>query len=355
MRRVATTALALLMIANLFTAYAIVPAIIAGAVLIGSGIGIGLWLGHGWWGKPAEDKIKELEQQLTNEKLENLATLESASLNAWGKSKIIVYDLGDAVHYGRNYAWALAKYEIIKALEQGDSLDAAASKARIAVFKYYLNVTKNVIEEVNNTAEYLNFTLNKYAEDRIDIKALIDSLRVSCFVYAEGDFKRHGAGMVGKNFTIYTPNGKVYLIWRKPYIHTQPVHVTVIGQKFTVLKLCPNLIIHRARLINYAFSFVDPNGHATIVYDWKVYQQVLNQINKEYKAIIGNLNAYVNRLKGAKFNTTDLIDPYVLATFLDKDWNKTGYYGYAAAELALLGLNTAGLNKTVTIEYKVRG
>ncbi len=357
MRKGLTTVLALLMISNIFVAYAIVPAIIAGAVLIGSGICIGLWLGRNIWVKPADERIEELEQQLTQEELENLATLESAALNEWGKSRVIVYELGDAVHYGRNYAWALAKYEILKALEQGDTLDAAASKARFAVFKYYLNVTKNIIEEANNTAEYLSFALNKYAKDSMGVGS-IDILWVGFSVYFSDCGKRvKSVCRVGKNTSYkynFANDYRFDLVWSEPYLKTQKVNLNILGKTFTVLKITPNVkLVNRCGpirgLTTYEISFKDPRGHVTVVYNWGVYQQVLSQINNEYKTIIDNINAYVQGLKNSQFNTTDLIDPYVLATFLDKDWNTTGYYGYAAAELALLGLNTTGLDKTVTI------
>ncbi len=356
MKRAVTTALALLMIANLFTAYAIVPVIIAGAVLIGSGIGIGLWLGHNIWGKPADQKIHELEQQLTNETIENLATLETASENAWGKSKIIVYNLGDAVHYGRNYAWALAKYTILKALQQGDTLDAAASKARYAVYKYYLNVTKNIIEEANNTAKYLNFTLNEYAKEYGD-NSPADKL-VAEFTLTAWSSNYWVRVYPGHKVTL-----KIWNRWSDDYSYCPfnwksvpfklgTTTIKALGKSFKVVVLTANVsYCGDGRAIYRAIGF--SNGQSrTVVYDFSVYRQVLNQINSEYNNIINNINKYVQGLKNAhNFNVSDLIDPYVLATFLDKDWNKTGYYGYAAAELALLGLNTTGLNETVTIDY----
>ncbi len=356
MRRALTSILALLMIANVFTAYAFIPALIAGAVAIGSGIGLGLWLGHEWWGKPADQKIKELEQQLTQEKLENLATLESASLNSWSKSKVIVYDLGDAVHYGRNYAWALAKYEIIKALEQGDTLDAAASKARFAVFRYYLNVTKNIIEEANNTAKYLNFTLNRYAVE--SGSGGYDHLCLRFRIYLVYDDKWYANSCkigVNKSYHYSYINGHSFkLVWYKPFLVLKVERLNVLGKTFKVLKIVPNVKLAKVHLVSdftpLNLVFRDVSGHTTEVYDFGKYKQVLSQINREYQMIIKNINAYVNGLKNSQFNTTDLIDPYVLATFLDKDWDKTGYYGYAAAELALLGLNTPGLNYTVTIK-----
>ena len=345
------TLLALLMIANVLVANAFVS-IIAGAILLAAGsTAFGLWLGHHFWAKPADQKIKQLEQELTNSTLDNLATLESAALNVWDRSKVITYDLGDAVHYGRNYAWALAKYTILKSLEQGNTLDAAASKARAAVLKYYLNVTKNIIEEMNNTAEYLNFTLNRYAEESQGVNA-VDKAGISFRVKIQWLYFS-GSCQIGENKTLtYSGNGNTYhlaLTWNKPYLKLQKVNVKVLGKKYTVLTLAMNI---GQNLHFIDLKFRDPSGHDTVVYNWNVYANVLNQINNEYNNIVNNINAYVQGLKNSTFNTTDLIDPYVLATFLDKDYNKTGYYGYAAAELALLGLNTTGLNKTVTISYQ---
>jgi len=343
MRRGVLTALALLMIVNVVSG--VISLIIAGAIILGS-IGFGAWLGHELWVKPADKKIHELEQQLTNETLDNLATLESAAVNEWDKSKVIVYDLGDAIHYGRNYAWALAKYNIIKALEQGDSLDAAASKARMAVYKYYLNVTKNIIEEINTTSKYLNYTLNEHYKEAKDVSGTIDRLYLK--VICDIKWCR-----VGYNYKSQTIND--YIVWHEPPIKIVTAKVTILGQKFNVLKLEPNAKLYGMISQNvFGFSIGNRDIKAdvdTIVYDWNVYNKVLNQINNEYNNIINNIDAYVQGLKNKTFNTTDLIDPYVLATFLNKDWNKTGYYGYAAAELALLGLPTTGLNKTVTISY----
>jgi len=79
----------------------------------------------------------------------------------------------------------------------------------------------------------------------------------------------------------------------------------------------------------------------------------INAVNSAYNYIMANLDAYADALftnvNLSQFNISNYIDPYILAGLLNNDFNQTGYYGYAAAELALMGLNTTGINKTMTI------
>jgi hypothetical protein len=123
----------------------IVPLIVGGII----GGGIGFWLGTSSNNNDElQKKIEELEKKLQGDELKILSTLKTSTLDHWYKSKIIIFDLGDHIHQGRLYAWSLAKYTMLKALKEGYDVNAAAAKARIAVYNYYLNVTKRVIKEI---------------------------------------------------------------------------------------------------------------------------------------------------------------------------------------------------------------
>ena len=91
-------------------------------------------------------------------------------------------------------------------------------------------------------------------------------------------------------------------------------------------------------------------GYIT-VFDSPTTLNLLNQIDAAYHEVASNLAAYFNAVysNNTVVNETDLVDPYMLASLLNTDVNKTGFYGYAAAELALAGLPTTGLNKTINI------
>jgi len=90
------------------------------------------------------------------------------------------------------------------------------------------------------------------------------------------------------------------------------------------------------------------------VYNNAIFYAAINQIDKAYNQIINEIDLYVDNLVASVDLTNVTIesyyDPYILASQFNSDLNESGYAGYAAAELALLGFNTAGMNKTITIQ-----
>ena len=337
---------------------AVIP-LIVGAV--GGGIGggiIGYWLGHKVYAENADKKIEQLKQQLRGAQLKILSDLEVATIDHWDKSKIIIFEMGDHIHHGRLRAWALAKYTMLRALKEGYGVNAAAAKARTAVYRYYLNVTKNIINEANDTAEYFNYTLTEYIRtynNMSDASGMDKVVALAKYQYYNFNTKKYfGGSTEWCEYGKCVGNSYSHTCWKgNPPFKVVVKKVNVLGNTFQVKELRTNSSLSSAHSDGFCdkIAFKDYRGNIHVVYDFTKYIDTLNKINQEYSNIIANINAYADALNANKnkINITDLIDPYVLAEFLDKDLNNTGYYGFAAAELALLGLNTTGLNKTVTI------
>lgn len=324
----------------------IIPFIIGAAI----GGGIGYWLGMG----KTEDyqKLKqEYEARLTSSTLQNDVNTRLYLQEIYLRDYNIISLGQDLLQYSRNFAWAIAKYTALKTLDYeltqnaSDFITAktiAKQKAHQAVYNFYVNVTRSVIANHNETVELLNYSLNYYM-DNIKIKQIWFGVDPATATFLESIVFDPD----GNNYEIDSGN-IIQLSLLKLYV--DKFQVTVLSKTFDVKRIWiyakHGTTGHTVAILNVSFN------HTYVVYNWTLYNTTLNQLDDEYNMINANIDAYIDGLAQDyvnNWNITKLIDPYILASLLNNAFNETGYYGYAAAELALLGLNTTGINKTIII------
>jgi|Deesub1362B_J571_1020462.scaffolds.fasta_scaffold00189_35 hypothetical protein len=290
----------------------------------------------------ASDEVENLKQQyesaLTSQKEINDANIQQLLLEVYARDSNIYGVTQDFGQYTKNYAWALAKYEAVKALKEGKTVAEAQAAARNAVINYYANVSKTVVNTHNATINLLLAIQSNYSA----------TAGLSSFEFIDSQ---------GSKYYYDTNSGtwKFYLAgnWYAPSFNTGTNTVTIAGKTYSYTKMYLRYDkTGSGTFYNYDVRTVKYAG--AVVYDRTGFDNAVSAINSAYNEIINNVDAYVqnlaNQVNLAQINLTDIIDPYQLASLMNSDYNATGYYGYAAAELALLGLNTAGINKTIVIE-----
>jgi len=323
----------------------IVVGVIIGASVVGGGV-IGYWLGTQKTNE-YEKLLQEYQQRLTLNTIQNDINTRLFLQELYTRDKVMSDLAQDLSEYSKNYAWALAKYTALKALFNGSSCSEAQELARQAVYNYYLNLTRTIITMNNETIELLEYVIDYYADNIQVSKIVIDYPdkyktkyiyfdNVSCSWKVAGNYEYVGG-------------------WNR-YVKT--VGVNVLGQSFSIKEFWVHVDV-KPSPYEGAKEFDEKVTKITIageeVYNPNIYYNALNQIDSAYDYMVANIDAYVSQIASNManlgINETDLLDPYILATFLNTDLNTTGYYGYAGAELALLGLPiTGGLNTTMTID-----
>lgn len=339
----------------------IIP-IIIGIGAISGGI-IGYYLGTH---TVNQSYVQELEQKyqalLTQNKEDNDRNIRQLLFETYARDSAL-YKVGqDFGEYTKNYAWALAKYKALKALSEGKSVEEAKMEARTAVMDYYENITKTLINNFNATVSLLNVTLNEYNSmaglSNIDVYTV---------------FKHHViyTGITQTIFGLlwYNASNHCWMASTKYYVKKvvfNNISFIIITKDISVCRRAYSIAELHAHIKGY---FIDEGGNknsfdsnteeitkvkfaGSEVFNSSDFYNAINQIDQAYKEIINEIDTYVENLASAYpngINLTKFIDPYILASQLSSDLQNYNYSGYAAAELALLGLSTHGLNRTVTI------
>ncbi len=357
-----------LLLLTVTTAGAVSP-LIVGLVALG-GIGFGAFITSYIMG--LQQQVADLTQfnEFLNDTLSKEQSIAketfSYAINSEIKnSDVIIYLADDFVEYSEPYAWTVAKYTALKTIQQElnngtdftTALSYAKSEAMDKVLSLYRNSTNNVVNDTNARYEKIRSLMiasfqaahNALVAICMDSDGCPDWTGVKAVEFVDDQNRTWvldafwNPYFTDQDKTTYRikVNGQDLGGCGPAYdcnIKSDPIDVTLTNMGLTVT-------------INSYYSYGN-NVNYYVINNSKVID-LLNQYDAEYAQISANLDAYLNGLTQTLFeqgNISDLLDPVTLATQINNDAETTGYYGYAAAELALLGLNLSGLNKTVTID-----
>ncbi|AKG92396.1 TPA_asm: VP4-like membrane fusion protein [Geoglobus ahangari pleomorphic virus 1] len=341
----------------------VLPLIAAGFV---ASTVFGYWLGI-LDSENYQELIDDLQAQLTSNTIQNDIDTRLYLQEIYARDNNIISLGQDLLKYSENYAWALAKYNALKVIDYeltqngSDFVTAktlAKQKAHEAVYNYYLNLTKNIIALANESAELVNYSVGYYVQNIgvSDIVIDVVDTQIGQVSTETVDKVEYHPSWNQKVLAFRWVNGNLNLNqenWVKDYLVIRTSTVTVLGDTYSIKRPFAWFTYNGYNNGNWYLATITVvfNGTET-VYDFNQYQTILNQIDSEYNMVNANIDAYIDGLAQDyvnQWNITALIDPYILASMLNNDLNQTGYYGYASAELALMGLNTTGINKTINI------
>jgi hypothetical protein len=219
------------------------------------------------------------------------------------------------------YAWLIAKEKYVNELKNGTDKVTASEKAIREIIHYYDNlirVYQNVINiTTNETLTYLTMAKNK------------SPVKFIVYGYKNGIHQGDVNGI---------PSTTTY---------------TVRNTKIKVFKVrCSNGYYYTATKLILYIKLRDGNDFKFEVYNVEPYITLIGKLVNQKKRVVDNFNAYCDQLINSNVDPNKIIDtdPYLLAKMFATDYNDTGYYALVASQLALLGLPTTGLNKSITVK-----
>jgi len=311
--------------------------------------------------------VQELEQEyqqlLTSSKQTNDRNIQQMLLEVYARDQNL-YGLGaDFGEYTKNYAWALAKFRALEALKAGKTLTEAKTAAKLAVMDYYYNVTQSLVNNFDATNTLLNRTLNEYKNYAgvSEIRAVSDRFNwddygsLDWFELIFDPTNQEWSGIPHESNPYIGNDGVIEV-----EIYLNPQNMLIAGKSWSINTLWGYIkwkdYKGGGRVKYYSMDYrIKTVEYAGVkVYNTTLFYSAIQQIDTAYNQIINEIDLYVDNLAASvnltAINISDYYDPYIMASQFNTDLNASGYAGYAAAELALLGFNTTGINKTITIQ-----
>jgi hypothetical protein len=372
-------------------AVAIVPAVALVAGLVGGAL-IGGAIDH-YLAKGVQnaEEFKEKYENLLNEyekykaqsMLENIGTLATVAFADHEQYKIAMDNIEDLLHYTKNYAWSLVKYDVYKCRSEGKSCMECYSEVTEDLHNYYKKVADRVVAIHNTQVESLQKLVEPLHGTVVITKSCGESIpdvlggleiRISVYmndpVYYAGKYGLFRIKLTTSDGDDYcnSEKGDYYVVTYKWFWRG---HRDIDTFKYTTVSYqLPNLKINYTLKV-YKMSgdvhahYIDPNGNDIVKHIWvitpsKTYTAydydkttgILDKIDLTYKQMVDNAVNYIQQIYTYNINVSEVIDPYVLASFMSQQANETGYFAYYSAEMALLGLPT---NLSTAFTIKLNG
>ena len=244
----------------------------------------------------------------------------------------------------RSVAWAKAKLQIVNDLNNNVSEANATANAQAVVDEYYSNATKQVFEY--HSSQNLQIAYWANATDGSN------TTKSSVVTYQNPNDGSLISGIYGDEVTldITFPDGTTETYYAVGYSDSTDrigfgFDDTESGYSIdnrsaefgTVSGVSPTAI---------RVSVVDPETDTPTQFaDFRDARALQREYNDQRQQVNSNINQYVTDVYAAyqagEINATDLAasDPTTIATQAATDYDSTGYYGMASAQLAALGLS----------------
>ncbi|MGB9957444.1 hypothetical protein ACOZ4B_13800 [Haloferax prahovense] len=228
----------------------------------------------------------------------------------------------------RSVAWSKAKITIVNELNNGSTVSQAKLAANQTVDAYYSQVQRNVIADWNSKTHTLDYL---HTESGLvlgpDGSATIEEWDNKTYTLS------NGSSMTLRAMD-YSTNGDY---------HTAPP--TSVMPHSTADPGINGLYIIKAK---------DPDsGSMTWILDGGQYATVLDDTYTQSNQIQSNVDQYVDDAyslyQAGELETGDLLDPTTIASQAATEYNSTGYYSFAAVQLASLGAS-GNINASHTID-----
>ncbi|WGI16951.1 hypothetical protein [Methanonatronarchaeum sp. AMET-Sl] len=259
-----------------------------------------------------------------------------------------------------NIVWSKIKIQVAQDLSNDVSLSAAKA-----------NTTKIVSDHYSGIQQNLDMQLNSQIKTLLHLKNLNNQSNTAIEKPFHAEFKyKYSSWQDGSTQTdtrthdqIKTYNNTVTLLNGTNITVTdlEPKEVSSVpnnhGTKlFELITYSDQPVMDgAAECIESSIKASSPHGTQSIVIDNCKWNNLQQKLIDRHDMMVDNADKYITEVydlytKG-EINQTELIDPYILAGQLNTQYNQTGYYGYAAAELTLLGINTT-LHERFEIQIK---
>jgi len=238
----------------------------------------------------------------------------------------------------RTLAWTHGKAAFMDALAANKSKAVAQQWASDNVTEYYATTQTNQLRQYNASMKELKYLAGVH-ESHSDLNNGFEFHKPSANHYAavhESDFVYKNVTLVdGTNLSVLRPQNTEY-----PNFGPAPADgISYAEDGFLQLKADYNETAVRL----FGEDGSDPG-------DWV---QMTKELREQEPQMSTNIEAWANQTydsyEAGNVNVTDIVDPATLAKEFASDYNSTGHYAYAGADLALMGVKTE-MNTSFTIE-----
>jgi hypothetical protein len=219
----------------------------------------------------------------------------------------------------RSVAYTKAKIEVVRALENGTSESQAQLRANQTVADYYAQMQLNILKDYNAKLTQISYLANTSLGAPTDWKRVGQGIaNTTDTAVATGTYPLTLAN--GTTFPVKTINAPASAeVWDTPYYFSDNT-----GQ--------------------WDLVYQSPGGgdHVSVMQVDR-YWDLFKAADVQAHQVGQNIDPYVTEVysqyETGQLNATDIVrnDPTLLAEQASTNYNSTGYYGYAAVQLASIG------------------
>lgn len=329
-----------------------------GGICIATGAGIAVGMGAGY---------------VVNEYLSGDDTSSTYIKSDAHETEVEVYEHGRTIDSGRetvntimenqvqdgsrNIAWAKAKKAVISEMNAGANESDAAAAGRQAVADYYSSMQINLVNQWNDEIRKVQYINNVYVGH--------DSLSSDYggpiyFMYDDnGAEYNYITDVPNATYIVTTANGTNLTA---TVVETHEFNSPSTEENFGPTP--PSVIAFNGsgdyshESFGNPFQLVDHSYNESAVPDVTIHN--MSRTHEVYQATMdansqmaSNVDLYTQNLyqeyNAGDLNVSDIPDPSTLSQEYATDYNSTGYYAYAGADLALMGVGS-GVNSTMTFD-----
>ncbi|KAB1185833.1 MULTISPECIES: hypothetical protein [Haloferax] len=234
----------------------------------------------------------------------------------------------------RSVAFMKAKLTLINELQNGSTEANATAAANATVEEYYSNIQYNLVQDYNQRAAQIFYLGNQTS---VEMRHVYDS----------------GSATVPSD------------LYRLDEQQGDPTVSSVLLENGTVIYATS---IYLKDTSGYTLQFdtdpaetdfwvetKPPTGSYQAVFESDPYEQTYTDLGNQSTQVKSNIDVYAtsfySQYNGSEFNSTEVaqLDPTLIASQASTEYNSTGYYSYAAMQLAAMGAS-GDLNVSHTIE-----
>ncbi|MXR20769.1 hypothetical protein [Halobacterium bonnevillei] len=243
-------------------------------------------------------------------------------------------------------SWTQGKASFMDALSANKSKAVARQWASENVTTYYSVTETNVVRQFNATTKELQYLAGVH-EAHSDLGPAYQDTRVDNSI-AESDF-------VSFNYTLSNGTNVSYVAVYNQFDGNDGGHVVALSDLSNQLSSADasSLYFDGIKLQSaYNQSAVPVLGTGGQD-DYNRFHNLLNELQTQEGQMSTNIEAWSNQTydswEAGNVNITDVPDPITLAKQFATDYNSTGHYAYAGADLAMMGVKTE-MNTSFTVE-----
>lgn len=317
------------------------------------------------------DKIQELKEEEQNQTALDVYNA-GASLQSDSESTLAMYE--NYLHESEAYAWSEARAESVHAYENGTSKSSARVEAGQAIDGVYMSKQRNLIAEWNTKASQIRYLHNRATEGSELPDDTVTAVDPACQDGNCGENAQYSSSDITgfKNITYTLANGSqvdVLAIQVRDFYdedstlgtnyqyHNVLISPLLEGMpKGTGTNNAPQ---HYPRVVVQPPDGSEYDNKTMVEVNATRWRSIHNETEETRQRLRDNSDEVVNETYDAyqdgQLNASEYVGPSTMAQEYATQYNSTGYYSYAAASLASMGLETPDMTTTSVMNVSVGG